>query len=122
MRFFLIVALIIAIMAVIFSFQNAMPIMVYLGIWNFEASLALVLLGTLSIGILIGILASFPGTVRRSMEIAKDERNIQQLQADLSGQLEVVSQQQKRIANLEKHLNISDNTSGNTSSNISDNA
>lgn len=117
MRFFLIVALVMAVMAVIFSFQNAMPIMVYLGIWNFEASLALVLLGTLGIGILIGILASLPGTVRRSMEISKDERHIDQLQTDLSAQLEIVSQQQKRIANLEKHLNISD-----ISDNTSDNA
>ena len=105
MRLFLVLALLIAIAAVIFSFQNAMPIMVYLGIWNFQASLALVLLSTLAIGILIGILVSLPSAVRRSMEISKDERRIQQLQADLSTQLDVVSQQQKRIDNLERHLN-----------------
>lgn len=106
MRLFLVLALLIAIAAVIFSFQNAMPIMVYLGIWNFEASLALVLLSTLGIGILIGILVSLPSAVRRSMAIAKDERHIDQLKANLNTQLEVVSQQQKRIANLEKHLNV----------------
>lgn len=113
MRLFLVVALVIAIAAVIFSFQNAMPIMVYIGVWNFEASLALVLLATLSIGILIGILVSLPSMVRRSMEIAKDERHIKQLKANLSEQFEVVSQQQKRIANLEKNINMGDSTGDN---------
>ena len=79
--------------------------MVHVGIWNFEASLALVLLSTLGIGILIGILVSLPSAVRRTMEISKDERYIEQLKADLNQQLDIVSQQQKRITNLEKHLN-----------------
>ncbi len=105
MRLFLILALLIAIAAVIFSFQNSIPIMVHVGIWNFEASLALVLLSTLGIGILIGILVSLPSAVRRTMEISKDERYIEQLKADLNQQLDIVSQQQKRITNLEKHLN-----------------
>ncbi len=105
MRLFLVLALLIAIAAVIFSFQNAVPIMVYLGIWNFQASLALVLLSTLAIGILIGILVSLPSALRRSMAISKDERQIDRLQAELSAQLDVVSQQQKRIDNLERHLN-----------------
>lgn len=105
MRLFLVLALLIAILAVIFSFQNATTIVVALGLWTFQASLALVLLATLGIGIIIGLLVSVPSAVRKTMEISKDERYINQLKADLNQQLEIVSQQQKRIDNLEKHLN-----------------
>lgn len=109
MGLFLIIALAIAVVVVIFSFQNAALIAVNLWTMQFQASLALVLLITLGAGILIGILVSVPAALRRSLELSKNKQEIDRLKVDLSQQLDTVEQQQKRIANLEKHLSLGNN-------------
>ncbi len=62
MLIFIIIALVIAIIGVVFALQNPITISVTLLFWSFHGSLALVLLGTLAVGVLISLLASPPST------------------------------------------------------------
>ena len=58
MQIFIVLALLIAIVAVVFAVQNTAMITVSFLVWSFEGSLALVLLATLLVGVLIGTYSS----------------------------------------------------------------
>src|SRR5512133_737464 len=64
MQIFIMVALVIAIIAVIFALQNMTAVTVSFFFWSINGSLALVLLVTLAVGVLISFLASLPGLAR----------------------------------------------------------
>lgn len=97
MQLGLIVGIICAIGAVIFAMQNIAPVTVTLGFWNFENSLALVLLVTLCIGALIAGLVSSPAMIRRQWAIARMSRQIADLELRLA-------EQEKRNAELAEAL------------------
>ena len=84
MQLGLIVGIVCAIGAVIFAMQNIAPVTVTLGFWNFENSLALVLLVTLCLGALIAGLVSSPAMIRRQWAIARMSRQIADLELRLA--------------------------------------
>lgn len=69
--------------AVAFSLQNAEPIILNFFAWTFEASLVVVLVSALAIGVMLSVLASLPSSIKKSR---------------------LISQQQKTIANLERSI------------------
>jgi uncharacterized integral membrane protein len=77
------VALIVSILAGVFALQNAVQISISFLLWKVDGSLALVLLVTFALGCLVSFLVLTPAMVRRRR---------------------AVSQQQKKIAELEKQL------------------
>ena len=77
MQLQLIVAIIVAILAVVFALQNAVPITVSFLTWRFESSLALVLLIVLALGILMSLLVSVPSRVKRVKLIFSQKKKIQ---------------------------------------------
>ncbi|MGF1535283.1 MAG: lipopolysaccharide assembly LapA domain-containing protein [Elainellaceae cyanobacterium] len=83
MPLLLIAALIVAFLAVVFALQNSAPIEVSLGIWDFEASLAIILLLTLAIGFFIGLCVALPALIRRNLRISRQKKQIDQLQSEL---------------------------------------
>jgi putative membrane protein len=83
MQLQLIVAIIIAILAVVFALQNAVPITVSFLTWRFESSLALVLLITLGLGILMSLLVSVPSVIKKMKVISNQKKKIQKLEIDL---------------------------------------
>lgn len=83
MFIFILIALIIAIIAVIFALQNAITITVSFFFWQFDGSLALVLLLTLALGFLISFFATMPAIIRRSWTIAGQKRRINTLEKQL---------------------------------------
>jgi putative membrane protein len=83
MQLQLIVAIIIAILAVVFALQNAVPITVSFLTWRFESSLALVLLITLGLGILMSLLVSVPSVIKKMKVISSQKKKIQKLEIDL---------------------------------------
>jgi putative membrane protein len=83
MRSSLIVALLIAMAALVFALQNAIPITVALLGWKFESSLALLLLVTLVLGVLLGFSFSMPAIFRRSREISRQKVKIKELEKSL---------------------------------------
>ncbi|MDB9316938.1 MULTISPECIES: LapA family protein [Cyanophyceae] len=109
MQIFYIIAVLVALFPVAFAFQNAVSISVrFFGV-NFEASLAIVLIWTLGIGILIGLLASMPSVIKRNLKISKSKGRIAELENESNQHLETITHQRQRIENLERHLSLKDN-------------
>lgn len=80
MQYLLILALVIAVLSVVFALQNAVVIPVSLLFWEVRSSLALVLLVTLALGIVVGLLAMAPSLIKRSIKISQQHKKIKQLQ------------------------------------------
>lgn len=75
----LIVALLFAVLAIIFAVQNAAPVTVTFLLWQFQGSLALILLLTFVLGVVVAMLAALPGMVRRSSEIAGYKKKLAEM-------------------------------------------
>ncbi|MGB7417459.1 MAG: LapA family protein [Thermosynechococcaceae cyanobacterium] len=104
MRASLILALIIAVLATVFAFQNAIVIPVSFGIWSIRASLAFLLLLTLAVGFIVGLLVSMPAIIKRGLKSSKRKRNIQELEQELGRQTQIAADQKRRIEFLEQNL------------------
>ena len=83
MQLQLIVAIIVAILAVVFALQNAVPITVSILTWRFESSLALVLLITVALGVIMSLLVSVPSKIKRVKLISNQKKKIQELESSL---------------------------------------
>ena len=86
MIFLVILGLIIAIIAILFAFQNSALIVISFGAWQFEESLAIVLLITLGIGIIISLLLSLPTIIKRGWITSRQKNKITELQEQVSYQ------------------------------------
>jgi uncharacterized integral membrane protein len=80
MQLLTIVAMLFVVLAVLFALQNNIPVVVSFLAWNFEGSLALVLLIALALGGLIVALASTPSTLRRQLMIARLKRRVDEME------------------------------------------
>jgi len=79
MQIRLVVALVIALLAVVFALLNATPVPVNLLFAQFTGSLALILLGAVFVGALLSLLLSAPATVRRRRMQTEEQKRIQEL-------------------------------------------
>ncbi|MDP1526312.1 MAG: lipopolysaccharide assembly protein LapA domain-containing protein [Rhodocyclaceae bacterium] len=84
MQLGLIIGIIFAIVAALFAMQNIAPVTVTIGFWNFEGSLALVLLVTLGLGALIAGLVSSPAMIRRQWNVTRLGRQVNELEHKLA--------------------------------------
>ena len=80
MAIFLVVALLVAILAVVFALLNTAAVTVNLFFVTFESSLALILLLAFSLGILMGILVMMPRIIRNRVTISGQKRKLHQLE------------------------------------------
>lgn len=81
----LIIALIIAVLAVVFALQNSDPVVVRLFYWDLgQASMALVLLITFIIGIITGLLMMALGIYKRNHIVSSQKKRITELESQLS--------------------------------------
>lgn len=80
MRFALVLSLLIAVVAVLFALYNPDPVSFNLIQYTVTAPLALVVIVVLLAGVLVGILASLPGTVRRTARIRELEKRVAELE------------------------------------------
>jgi GGDEF domain-containing protein/uncharacterized integral membrane protein len=83
MRLFVVLAIAIALLAVIFALQNTMVVGVSFLPWQFEGPLALFLLITLALGIGVGLLVSIPAIVRRSWSLSRQTHQVESLNQQL---------------------------------------
>jgi len=88
MQLQLIVAIVVAILAVVFALQNAVPITVSFLTWRFESSLALVLLITVALGVIMSLLVSVPSKIKRMKLISSQKKKIQELESGLQKEAE----------------------------------
>jgi len=84
----LIVAIIVAILAVVFALQNAVPITVSFLTWKFESSLALVLLITIALGVIMSLLVSVPSMIKTRKMISGQKKRIKELEWNLQRESE----------------------------------
>ncbi len=77
MLFLMIVALVIVVLAAVFAIQNAEPVTVQFLFWQTqEISLALVLLLTFIAGVVVSLLVTLPGMIRRERRIASQKKKL----------------------------------------------
>ncbi|MFP4227629.1 MAG: lipopolysaccharide assembly LapA domain-containing protein [Salinivenus sp.] len=76
MRFGLISALALAVLAVIFALQNPQPMEVNLLFFDTEGSTALVLILTFAFGVIVGLISSLPGRIRARRRVKELEKEI----------------------------------------------
>lgn len=104
MQIFIILALLIAIVAVVFAVQNTAMVTVSFLVWSFEGSLALVLLGTLLVGVLISLLASTPGLIRGKWNYSREKKKLAALVSERDNFQKRADQAEKDVKELEEQL------------------
>ncbi len=92
---YLILALIIAAVAVVFAVQNAMTVTITFLAWKVTGSLSLVLLATLIIGVLIGLLVLAPSAIRNTLAVSSHRKRIGLLEKELDDHRQKVAELQK---------------------------
>lgn len=92
---YLIFALLIAVIAVIFALQNTITVTISFLAWEVTGSLSLVLLITLAIGALIGLLVLAPSAIRNTIAASSHRKRIGLLEKELD-------EHRLRITELEK--------------------
>jgi lipopolysaccharide assembly protein A len=93
--FYLIVALLIAVIAVIFALQNAIPVTISFFAWEVTGSLSLVLLITLAIGVVIGLLVIAPSSIKNTIQVSGHRKRIGALEKELDEHKAKVAELQK---------------------------
>lgn len=102
MPLLVIFALAIALGAIVFAFQNANAVTINLIVWHFEESLAIVLLVTLSLGVIIGLLLSIPALVKRGWKSSGQKKQITNLESRLYEQSRTISREKRDYESLSK--------------------
>ena len=92
---YLIFALVIAAVAVIFAIQNPMTISISFLAWKVTGSLSLVLIATLAIGTVIGLLVLAPSAIKNTFAVSSHRKRIGALEKELE-------EHRQRIAELQK--------------------
>ena len=96
MVFLVIIGLVMAILAILFAFQNAAVVAISFGVWQFEQSLAIILIVTLGLGIIISLLLSLPTILKRGWQNTKYKKKIADLQGQLESQNKTNSRQEQQ--------------------------
>ena len=102
MQIFLIFALIIAFLAVVFAVQNNGDTSIRFLIWETEGSKALILFIALVAGALISYLATTPNQIKQRMKISSQRKQIAELEGQLSNSGEELEQTREHIRQLEE--------------------
>ncbi len=83
MIIFLLLALVIAILAVLFATQNTITVTVSLLTWKVTGSLSLILLITLALGVVIGLLVLSPSLIKNRFQLSGHRKRISLLEKEL---------------------------------------
>jgi len=84
MRFFIVLALLIAIAIVLFALQNSAIVTVSFLSFHYNGSLALILVVVFTLGLLAGILISIPSLLRKSSDLREQKRMVKQLEESIT--------------------------------------
>jgi len=84
--FILILALILAILAVVFALQNPLVVTATFFTYSMKGSLALFVLIGVGVGILIGVLAMLPSVLKGAITVSRHRSQISSLEKSLNEQ------------------------------------
>ena len=100
MIIFLIIGLLVGAATIIFALQNITTITVAFLNWQFEGSLALILMLAVCVGILLSALFSLPDEIKRSFQISRLRKTNDELKDNLVAKhVEVEVEKSKLAAN-----------------------
>lgn len=88
MQVFVLIAILVAALAVIFAVQNTEVVVVDFLFWSFQGSLALLLLVALAAGAIASSLASIPSMFRAHKLAGTQRRKVEELEAEIRRLLE----------------------------------
>lgn len=97
MRLFVITGLAIAFLAIFFAVQNTNLVTVQFFVWEYRQRLAVVLLSTLAIGVIIGLLVSFPAIIRRGQKASRNKKQADTLTELIQEKEQAVSAEAHRV-------------------------
>ena len=97
MQIFLFVALLIAALAILFAAQNNDPSIVSFLFWEFQSSLAFILVVTLAAGALISFFVSLPSNIRVRWLLRSQKKRISELETNLEEQKTKVKDLQQEL-------------------------
>ena len=103
MALFLIFALAIAFLAILFALQNNSAVTITLFVWQYQESLAIVLLTTLAIGAIVGLLVATPTILRRGWRISRDRRRAEGLEEEIQAKNQVAAKQTEKTEAVRLH-------------------
>jgi len=101
MQIYLIFALVIAAVAVLFTLQNTASVAVSFLFWKFDSSLAFVLVAALAAGALISMLLSLPSLIKHKWNITSQRKKIGTLETNLTDYRSRLEEAQKKLAELQ---------------------
>ncbi|MCI0483493.1 MAG: LapA family protein [candidate division NC10 bacterium] len=78
-QFYLVLALVLAILVAVFAVQNAQEINVHFLVWTFQSSVVVVILISLGVGALLAALISLPQTLKARRRFRESERRLERL-------------------------------------------
>ena len=102
MPILLIFSFIIAFVAIIFAIQNTAITPIRFLIWQSEGSLALILFISLVAGALISYLATTPTQIKQRMTISNQRKRISEVESQLVSTQEELGQAQSQIKEIEE--------------------
>lgn len=97
----LILALVIAVIAVIFALQNTAAVSVSFFVWQFNQSLALVLLLAAFVGVIIGLLTILPGSIKTRWQLAARNKKIASLEKEIEELKQKLTSAEQRLQALQ---------------------
>jgi len=103
MIFSLILALVFAIIAVIFALENTDVVTVSFLSMSIEGSLALILLASVAIGILIGILLMTPGTIKRNLALSGEKKKLKTAEKELDDKKSKLTELEEKVKKTEEN-------------------
>jgi uncharacterized integral membrane protein len=83
MQVYIILALLVALLVTVFAVQNNALIAITLFAWRIEGSLAIILMGTLFLGILVGLFLLTPTTIRARLTASDLRKRLQKSEQEL---------------------------------------
>jgi putative membrane protein len=84
MRLFIVLALLIAVVIVVFALQNSSIVTISFLAFHYNGSLALILVVVFALGLLAGLLISIPSLFRKSSALREQRRKIRQLEESVT--------------------------------------
>ena len=104
MQIYIIAALAIAIIAVIFGLQNLAAVTISFFFWSIHGSLALVLLITLAAGVLLSFLVSQPSLIRAKWTNASQKKKLASLETERAAYQQKAETAEKEVKELEEQV------------------
>jgi uncharacterized integral membrane protein len=84
MRFFIVLALLIALVIILFALQNSALVTVSFLSFHYTGSLALILVVVFTSGLLTGILISIPSLLRKNSDLREQKKRVKQLEESIT--------------------------------------